>query len=139
MSPQTSDRPPLLPHINPVADQLMDSITLFCYWGGTTCQGPDGVSYNKGPNKAIKVNRGMQFDELVDHIYRVTSTDKQQHRIKVMCRYPSVGLGKVIKYVPVPINDNDDVCRQKGHNRKRCPSKPSDNAVPNSQEEYFQG
>lgn len=87
----------------------MDSVTLLCYWGGTTCEGQDGIMYNKAPNKAIKVNRGIKFDELLDRMYRVSSFDKQKHHIKVVCRYPLVGIGKVIKFVPLPIKDNDDI------------------------------
>nr|KAJ0202552.1 hypothetical protein LSAT_V11C500263430 [Lactuca sativa] len=59
--------------------------------------------------KAINANRRIQFDELVDRIYLATSFDKQHHRINLICRYPSVGIGNVVKYIPFPIKDNDDV------------------------------
>nr|KAJ0210772.1 hypothetical protein LSAT_V11C400215000 [Lactuca sativa] len=87
----------------------MEVVTMLCYWGGTTCDGPDGINYSKAPKKAININRRIQFDELVDSIYLATSFDKQHHRINLICRYPSVGIGNVVKYIPLPIKDNDDV------------------------------
>lgn len=84
-------------------------LTLLCYWGGVICDGPDGVSYNKSPNKAINVHYGIKFDELINKIHSATSINKQQHHIKIICRFPSVGIGKVIKYIPLPIKDNDDI------------------------------
>nr|KAJ0224725.1 hypothetical protein LSAT_V11C100037040 [Lactuca sativa] len=87
----------------------MEVVTMLCYWGGTTCDGPDGINYSKAPKKAINVNRRIQFDELIDCIYLATSFDKQHHRINLICRYPSVGIGNIVKYIPLPIKDNDDV------------------------------
>lgn len=82
--------------------------TLFCYWGGKICDGPEGVSYNMSPSKAIKVHHGIQFDELINKLYAATSFDKQKYSIKLVCRYPSV-VGKVMRYIRLPINDNDDI------------------------------
>ncbi|XP_023741643.1 uncharacterized protein LOC111889720 isoform X2 [Lactuca sativa] len=87
----------------------MEVVTMLCYWGGTTCDGPDGINYSKAPKKAINVNCRIQFDELVDRIYLATSFDKQHHRINLIYRYPSVGIENVVKYIPLPIKDNDDV------------------------------
>ena len=71
----------------------MDVATVFCYWDGIICDGPDGISYSEAPKKAIKVNHRVQFDELVNCIYRATSFDKQLHHINLICRYPSVAIG----------------------------------------------
>nr|KAJ0220147.1 hypothetical protein LSAT_V11C200089660 [Lactuca sativa] len=87
----------------------MEVVTILCYWVGTTSNGQDGINYSKAPRRAINVNRRIQFDELVDRIYLATSFDKQHHRINLICRYPSVGIGNVVKYIPLPIKDNDDV------------------------------
>lgn len=83
-------------------------VTLICYLGGKICDGPECVAYNKCPGKTIKVQHGIQFDELINQIHFATSIDKQIQHIKVICRYPLV-VGKVMKYIPLPIKDNDDV------------------------------
>ncbi|XP_023771148.2 uncharacterized protein LOC111919790 [Lactuca sativa] len=57
---------------------LMEVVTVLCYWGGTTCDGLDGINYSKAPKKKQSI-------------------------------YPSVGIGNVVKYIPLPIKDNDDV------------------------------
>ena len=79
-------------------------VTIFCYWGGSICDGHEGVAYNK----ALKVQRGIQYDELVSQIHLATSIDKQHHQIKIVGRYPSV-VGKMMKYIPIPVEGNDDV------------------------------
>lgn len=84
-------------------------VTLLCYWGGTICDGPDGVIYDKSPSKAIKVHCGIKYDELINRVNQATSINQQLHNIKVICRYPSVGIGKVTKYVPLHIKDDDDI------------------------------
>nr|KAJ0225671.1 hypothetical protein LSAT_V11C100032430 [Lactuca sativa] len=81
-------------------------ITLLCYWDGKICDGEEGITYNKSPNQAIKVQCGIQFNELIDQIHIATSIDKQQKPIKVICRYPSV-VGKVMKYIPLSITDDN--------------------------------
>ncbi|GJW41445.1 Clp protease regulatory subunit ClpX2, mitochondrial-like protein [Tanacetum coccineum] len=78
------------------------------YWGGDICDGPEGVSYNKPPSKAINVQRRIKFNELISQIHVATSIDKQKNCIKVICRYQS-GFGKRMKYIPLPITDNDDI------------------------------
>ena len=83
-------------------------VTLLCYWNGAICDGPDGVFYNKSPSKAIKVQCGIRHDELIDQIHTAIPIDKKQHHIKVICRYPTVA-GKVMKYISLHINDNNDV------------------------------
>ncbi|CAH1454284.1 unnamed protein product [Lactuca virosa] len=83
-------------------------ITLLCYWDGKICDGEEGITYNKSPNKAIKVQCGIQFNELIDQIHIAKSIDKQKKLIKVICRYPSV-VGKVMKYIPLSITDDNDV------------------------------
>ena len=83
-------------------------VTLLCYWNGAICDGPDGIFYNKSPSKAIKVRCGIRHDELIDQIHTAIPIDKQQHHIKVICRYPTVA-GTVMKYIPLHINDNNDV------------------------------
>lgn len=83
-------------------------ITLLCYWDGKICDGEKSITYNKSPNKAIKVQYGIQFNELIDQIHIATSIDKQQKCIKVICRYPSV-VGKVMKYIHLSITDDNDV------------------------------
>lgn len=83
-------------------------VILLCYWGGNICDGPEGVSYNKPPSKAINVQRGIKFNELINQIHVATSNDKQKNCIEVICRYPS-GFGKMMKYIPLPITDNNDI------------------------------
>ena len=83
-------------------------VILLCYWGGSICDGPEGVSYNKPPSKAINVQRGIKFNELINQIHVATSIDKQKNCIEVICRYPS-GFGKMMKYIPLPITDNNDI------------------------------
>lgn len=83
-------------------------ITMFCYWNGNTIQGSEGLSYDKPPNKAIKVKSGMNYKAILNKMYSVASLDRRQFKIKMTCRYPSV-VGKILKYIPVPIKDDDDV------------------------------
>nr|KAJ0225558.1 hypothetical protein LSAT_V11C100032350 [Lactuca sativa] len=67
-------------------------ITLLCYWDGKICDGEEGITYNKSPNQSIKVQCGIQFNELIDQIHIAT--------------YPSV-VGKVMKYIPLSITDDN--------------------------------
>ena len=83
-------------------------VVLLCYWGGKICDGPQGISYNKPPSKAIKVQHGIKFNELINQIHYATSTNKEHNSIKVICRYPS-GTGKMMKYIHLPITDNGDI------------------------------
>ncbi|PWA74118.1 MuDR family transposase [Artemisia annua] len=83
-------------------------VTLLCYWDGAICDGPEGVFYNKPPSKAIKVQCGIRYNQLINQIHSAIPIDKQQHHIKVICRYPTVA-GKVMKYISLHINDNNDV------------------------------
>nr|KAJ0206620.1 hypothetical protein LSAT_V11C500279080 [Lactuca sativa] len=83
-------------------------VTFLCYRDGKIYDGKEGITYDKSPSKAIKVQRGIKFNDLVNQIYFATSIDKQQYHIKVICRYPSV-VGKVMKYIPLPIKDDNDV------------------------------
>ncbi|XP_071690011.1 uncharacterized protein [Rutidosis leptorrhynchoides] len=82
--------------------------TILCYWGGGICNGEEGVSYNIPPTKAIKVQFGIQFQQLIEKLHSATSIDKQKYRINIVCRYPSV-VGKFMRYVALPIKDDDDV------------------------------
>ena len=41
-------------------------------------------------------------------MYTITSLDRQKFGIKMTCRYPSV-VGQILKYIPIPIKDDDDV------------------------------
>nr|XP_043608744.1 uncharacterized protein LOC122580536 isoform X2 [Erigeron canadensis] len=84
-------------------------VTLLCYSGGTICDGPDGVIYDKSPSKAIKIHCGIKDDELINRVNQATSINQQLHNIKIICRYPFVGIGKVTKYVPLHIKDDDDI------------------------------
>ncbi|PWA43780.1 hypothetical protein CTI12_AA532470 [Artemisia annua] len=88
------------------ANPLLQSFT--AKKGGNICDGPEGVSYNKPSGKAINVQRGIKFNELINQIHVATSIDKQTNCIKVICRYPS-GFGKMMKYIPLPITDNNDI------------------------------
>ncbi|PWA46395.1 MuDR family transposase [Artemisia annua] len=83
-------------------------VTLVCYWGGEICDGPEGVAYNNFPKKAIKVRCGVKYNEFIDQVQIATSIDKLRSRINVICRYPTV-VGKVMRYVPLPIADDNDV------------------------------
>nr|GEV46036.1 DNA-binding WRKY [Tanacetum cinerariifolium] len=52
----------------------MTSVILLCYWGGDICDGPEeGVSYNKPPSKAINIQRGIKFNEVISQIHVATS------------------------------------------------------------------
>nr|GEZ60791.1 hypothetical protein [Tanacetum cinerariifolium] len=83
-------------------------VTLLCFWDGAICDGPEGVCYNKSSNKAIKVQCRIRYDELSNQIHSAIPIDKQQHHIKVICRYPAV-VKKAMKYISLHINDNNDV------------------------------
>ncbi|XP_023765763.1 uncharacterized protein LOC111914214 [Lactuca sativa] len=89
-------------------DMTSKFVTLLCYRDGKIYDGKEGITYNKSPSKAIKVQCGIQFNDLINQIHFATSIDKQKYGIKVICRYPSV-VGKVMKYIPLPIKDDNDV------------------------------
>ena len=85
-------------------------VTILCYWNGSIVKGLEGLAYDKPPNKAIKVKSGINYKMLLNKMYSIASLDRQQFRIKMTCRYPSV-VGQMLKYIPIPIpiKDDDDV------------------------------
>ena len=85
-----------------------ENVTIFCYWNGSIVQGSEGLSYDKPLNKVIKVNSRIDYEALLNKMYSIASLDRQQFRIKMTCRYPSV-IGQMLKYIPIPIKDGDDV------------------------------
>ncbi|OMP12227.1 MuDR family transposase [Corchorus olitorius] len=83
-------------------------ITILCYWNGNIVEGLEGLCYDQPPNKAVKVKLGLNYELLLNKMYSITSLDRQQFRIKMTCRYPSV-VGPNLKYIVIPVRDDDDV------------------------------
>ncbi|KAI4296149.1 hypothetical protein L6164_036131 [Bauhinia variegata] len=86
-----------------------------CYWNGRVIKGPHGISYEGAEPKPIRVSYGITYDELVDKIYGITGLEKEQFKVKIICRYPACR-----EYISVPIENDEsidimfDVARQPG-------------------------
>ena len=90
------------------SDMGEKDVTILCYWNGSIVQRLKGLSYYKPPNKAIKVKSGINYKMLLNKMYSIASLDRQQFKIEMTCRYPSVA-GQILKYIPIPSKNDDDV------------------------------
>ena len=67
------------------SDMGEKDVTILCYWNGSIVQGLEGLSYDKPPNKAIKVKSGINNKVLLNKMYSITFLNRQQFRIKMIC------------------------------------------------------
>lgn len=84
-------------------------IIAMCYMNGRMKYGPDGVGYDGPPTKAVRINRGIQFVDLQNKLCQALKIAKEQNMVKIIYRYPQVVQPTLIQYVPIPIEDDDDV------------------------------
>ena len=59
------------------SDMGEKNVTILCYWNGNIVRGSEDLSYDKSPNKAIKVKSGINYKVLLNKMYSIASLDSQ--------------------------------------------------------------
>ncbi|XP_072995251.1 uncharacterized protein [Typha latifolia] len=82
------------------------SVSLACYWGGRVVRKADGVNYDGGMRKLVKVNRSSTYEHLLEKLYNITKLDRQQWDLKLLFRLPTYRGGR---FESMPIDDDEAV------------------------------
>uniref|UniRef100_A0A5B6YK98 Uncharacterized protein n=1 Tax=Davidia involucrata TaxID=16924 RepID=A0A5B6YK98_DAVIN len=83
--------------------------TVLCYWGGEMLDGKDGLSYNMNCKKCLKLNQGLTYSQLLDRIYSTMRLEREENRVKMTCRFPTITREQQLSYMPLLIEDDDSV------------------------------
>ncbi|XVF53456.1 hypothetical protein PTKIN_Ptkin05aG0100700 [Pterospermum kingtungense] len=84
-------------------------IPIFCYWNGSIKEESNGLCYNGPPSRAIKIKHKTKFNKLLDEMYCITGFDRQQARLNLVCRYPTIVQSSMIKYIRLTVMDDGSV------------------------------
>uniref|UniRef100_A0A5B6YKS2 Uncharacterized protein n=1 Tax=Davidia involucrata TaxID=16924 RepID=A0A5B6YKS2_DAVIN len=83
--------------------------TVLCHWGGEMLDGKDGLSYNMNCKNCLKLNQGLTYSQLLDRIYSTMQLEREENRVKMTCRFPTITREQQLSYMPLLIEDDDSV------------------------------
>ncbi|GMY39170.1 MULE transposase domain [Fagus crenata] len=82
---------------------------LYVHFNGRMTYGENGVGYEGNDVKFIQLNNDITFFELERRLIIALQLANQVEDIKITYRYPQVMISPHVNYVPMLINDDEDV------------------------------
>ncbi|KAH7855059.1 hypothetical protein Vadar_020776 [Vaccinium darrowii] len=87
---------------------LMEIVMVMFYWGGKIVEAEgEGLSYDIPPKGLFRVQCPISLSGLEAMLMPKVANNGEIGRLKFTCRYPHKNWRSDIKYVPLPINDDE--------------------------------
>lgn len=84
-------------------------INLYVYSQGQIKEGPNGTYYDGGPPRLVKINKRICFTELESRLLVALKVDRKEYALTITYRCPTEFLPPNIKYIRLPVVDDDSV------------------------------
>ncbi|KAJ7952928.1 Transposon protein, putative, Mutator sub-class [Quillaja saponaria] len=86
----------------------MEEIGIMCYINGELRTGSNGLEYDSGPVKCIRVPKRIKYAEFHARLCKSLKVDRRREYLTIICRCPST-INNSTHYSPVAVADDEDL------------------------------
>ncbi|KAJ7961962.1 MuDR family transposase [Quillaja saponaria] len=98
----------------------MEEIGIMCYINGEMRTGSNGLEYDSGPVKCIRVPKRIKYAEFHARLCKSLKVDRRREYLIIICRCPST-INNSTHYSPVAVADDKDLYSMLQHANAQGP------------------